>query len=60
MRLRAITPIVVSEDELSRRRVRYEALAPPGVTIHLDNLANGPDRLESWVRWKPRSPVPGR
>jgi Asp/Glu/hydantoin racemase len=47
MRLRAITPIVVSEDELSRRRVRYEALAPPGVTIHLDNLANGPDRLES-------------
>jgi len=47
MRLRAITPIVVSEEELTRRRVRYAALAPPGVTIHLDNLTTGPDRLES-------------
>lgn len=47
MRLRAITPIVVSEEELSRRRVRYDALAPPGITIDLDNLVTGPDRLES-------------
>ena len=47
MRLRAITPIVVSEEELNRRRFRYNTLAPPGVTIHLDNLVTGPDRLES-------------
>lgn len=47
MRLRAITPIVVPERELSRRRIRYDALAPPGITIHLDNLSHGPDRLET-------------
>lgn len=47
MRLRAITPIVVPDDELERRRSRYRRLAPPGVTIHLDNLPAGPDRLES-------------
>ena len=47
MRLRAITPIVVPDDELDRRRIRYDELCPPGVTIHLDNLAAGPDRLES-------------
>jgi Asp/Glu/hydantoin racemase len=47
MRLRAITPIVVPERELSRRRARYDALAPPGITIHLDNLSQGPDRLET-------------
>lgn len=47
MHLRAITPIVVAEDELVRRRVRYDHLAPPGVTIHLDNLSHGPNRLES-------------
>lgn len=47
MKLRAITPIVVPEQELARRQVRYDALAPKGVTIHLDNLSDGPDRLES-------------
>lgn len=47
MRLRAITPIVVPEEELIRRRARYHDLAPPGVTVHLDNLSAGPDRLES-------------
>lgn len=47
MHLRAITPIVVSEEELARRRVRYDDLAPPGVTIQVDNLSHGPDRLES-------------
>ena len=47
MKLRAITPIVVTEHELNRRRVRYDALAPQGVTIHLDNLPDGPDRLET-------------
>lgn len=47
MRLRAITPIVVPDDELDRRRRRYRRLAPPGVDIHLDNLPAGPDRLDS-------------
>ena len=47
MKLRAITPIVVTDQELHRRRVRYDALAPRGVTIHLDNLTEGPDRLET-------------
>ncbi len=47
MKLRAITPIVVTDQELHRRRVRYDALAPRGVTIQLDNLKEGPDRLET-------------
>jgi Asp/Glu/hydantoin racemase len=47
MRLRAITPIVVPDDELARRQKRYDALCPPGVSLHLDNLSAGPDRLES-------------
>jgi len=47
MKLRAITPIVVTDQELHRRRARYDALAPRGVTIHLDNLTEGPDRLET-------------
>jgi len=50
MRLRAITPIVVSEDELARRQARYSEMCPQGVTIHLDNLPSGPDRLESEVQ----------
>lgn len=47
MHLRAVTPIVVPPEELARRQARYDAIAPPDVTIHLDNLAEGPDRLES-------------
>lgn len=47
MRLRAITPIVVPDDELARRQTRYDELCPPGVSLHLDNLPAGPDRLES-------------
>lgn len=47
MRIRAITPIVVSSEELERRQSRYNQLAPPGVVVHLDNLGEGPDRLES-------------
>ena len=38
LRVRAITPIHVDDAELERRRVRYAALAPPGVHVHLDNL----------------------
>lgn len=47
MRLRAITPIVLPADELLRRRERYTAISPPNVSIHLDNLTEGPTRLES-------------
>jgi Asp/Glu/hydantoin racemase len=47
MRIRAITPIRVSEAELARRQARYRALSPPGIEVE---LVNPPDR--------PR--VPGR
>lgn len=42
MRVRSITPIRVPDDELERRRKRYARLSPPGVTVHLDNLVDGP------------------
>lgn len=42
MRVRSITPIRVPDDELARRRARYDQLAPHGVEVHLDNLADGP------------------
>jgi Asp/Glu/hydantoin racemase len=47
MRLRAITPIVLPIEELVRRRERYAAISPPNVIIQLDNLTEGPSRLES-------------
>jgi Asp/Glu/hydantoin racemase len=47
VRIRAITPIVLPEEELLRRRVRYAAISPPNVSIHLDNLPDGPSQLES-------------
>ena len=40
MRILAITPIVVSADELARRQARYDRLAPAGVEIVLHNLAD--------------------
>ncbi|KHL11973.1 hypothetical protein CLV56_0388 [Mumia flava] len=43
MRLLAITPISVDDAELRRRQARYDALAPDGVEIHLENLGTGPD-----------------
>jgi hypothetical protein len=42
MRILAITPIVVSEQELARRQARYDRLAPAGVEVHLQNLAETP------------------
>ena len=39
MRILAITPIRVTEEELVRRQARYDRLCPPGVEVHLDNLA---------------------
>lgn len=50
MRIKAITPIRVSEAELARRQARYKALSPPGVEVELVNLPDlpgVPDRLDS-------------
>ena len=41
MHVHAITPIHLDETELHRRRRRYADLAPPGVTIELQNLGGG-------------------
>jgi Asp/Glu/hydantoin racemase len=41
MRVHAITPIHIDEPELARRRRRYTELAPPGVTVTLQNLDGG-------------------
>ena len=42
VRLRAITPIRVSEEELDRRRERYQMLSPEGVEVELANLPDPP------------------
>jgi hypothetical protein len=44
MRILAITPIRVSDQELARRQARYDRLVPTGVEVNLDNLA---DRAEA-------------
>ena len=38
MRVIAITPIHVTDEELARRQERYSRLAPEGVTVELRNL----------------------
>ena len=43
MRILAITPIAVDDDELRRRQARYDRLAPPGLSVHLENLGAGPE-----------------
>ena len=43
MRIKAITPIRVTGDELARRQERYRRLSPPGVEVTLVNL---PDRAD--------------
>jgi Asp/Glu/hydantoin racemase len=48
MRLRAIAPIVLPDDELERRRIRYSEICPPNISVHLDNLPHGPSRLETY------------
>jgi Asp/Glu/hydantoin racemase len=47
VRVLAITPIVVSEEELARRQARYDRLSPAGVSIVLENLGDGPRALET-------------
>jgi Asp/Glu/hydantoin racemase len=43
LRIRAITPIHVDDAELERRQRRYERLAPSGISVHLDDLGDGPE-----------------
>ena len=43
MHVQAITPIHVTDAELARRQERYDTLAPPGISVHLENLASGSD-----------------
>lgn len=42
MRILAVTPIAVSDDELARRQQRYNRLAPANISIRLHNLGTGP------------------
>lgn len=42
MRIRAITPIHVTDSELARRQARYRALSPLSVEVELVNLPDGP------------------
>lgn len=41
MRILAITPIVVDDEELARRQRRYDRLSPPGLSVHLENAGTG-------------------
>lgn len=41
MHLLAITPIHVDAEERARRQERYDRLAPPGVTVRLEDLGEG-------------------
>lgn len=43
MKIRAVTPIHVDDTELERRRQRYQRLSPPGVTVELSDLGDGPE-----------------
>lgn len=43
MRLRAITPIRVTEEEIRRRQDRYNRLAPAGIELDVHNLPDRPD-----------------
>lgn len=50
MQILAMTPIVVSGEELARRQMRYDRLSPVGVTVHLENIGAGaevPHALET-------------
>ena len=41
MRILAVTPIAVSDDELTRRQQRYNRLAPANISVTLHNLGTG-------------------
>lgn len=40
MRIYAVTPIHVDDEELARRQARYDALCPPGVSVHLEDIGS--------------------
>ncbi|MET4061791.1 Asp/Glu/hydantoin racemase [Arthrobacter sp. UYP6] len=42
MRILAVTPIAVSDDELARRQQRYNRLVPANISVRLHNLGTGP------------------
>ncbi|TSD62558.1 aspartate/glutamate racemase family protein [Aeromicrobium piscarium] len=47
MRLLAVTPIDVSDEEVGRRQARYDRLCPPGLSIELRNIGTAaPTALE--------------
>jgi Asp/Glu/hydantoin racemase len=41
MRILAITPIAVDDEELARRQQRYDRLSPAGLSVHLQNAGTG-------------------
>lgn len=43
MKIKAITPIRVTEAELKRRQIRYQKLSPPSLQIDVVNLPQSPD-----------------
>jgi len=43
LRLLAITPIAVSDEEVARRQARYDRHAPNGVSVLVENLGTGSD-----------------
>jgi Asp/Glu/hydantoin racemase len=45
--IRAVTPIDVSAEEVSRRQRRYDALSPEGIRVVLENLPGSPTQLDS-------------
>lgn len=47
MRILAVTPIVVSEEELVRRQTRYNLLAPKGMEVVLENLKTSEKTLNA-------------
>lgn len=43
MKIRAITPIRVGDEELQRRQARYDRLCPEGIHINLEDLPDAPE-----------------
>jgi allantoin racemase len=43
VRIKAIAPIRLADDELERRQQRYRRLSPPGIKVVLVNLPDAPD-----------------
>ncbi|MGY1835589.1 aspartate/glutamate racemase family protein [Blastococcus sp. SYSU DS0510] len=44
MRIYAVTPIHVPDEELARRQARYDALCPPGLSVELHDIGAGAPR----------------